>query len=140
MSSSSHLRSWKVAALPKSRLNTCEKLQQVAKTLGWQRDDRRNSLIPVIDPTRAPDEAHGEYLIFSAYVLSGLNFPMSRFLKTVLDFYEIKLAELSSNSILMLSSFTFFCEMFMGVRANLHLWRNFFSLRSSGQGNTLGVL
>ena len=76
---------------------------------------------------------------FSAYVLSGLNFPMSHFLKIVQDFYGIVLAELSTNSILMLSSFAFFCKMFVGVRANLCLWHHFFSLRSSGQGKTLAA-
>ena len=120
-------------------MTSCDKLQHMAKILGWTDENRRRNLIPATEPARVPDEARGEYVMFSAYVLSGLNFPMSRFLKTVLDFYGIMLAELSPNSILMLSSFAFFCEMFVGVRANLCLWRHFFSLRSSGQGKTLAA-
>ena len=84
-------------------MTSCDKLQHVAKMLGWTDENRRRNLIPATEPARVPDEARGEYVMFSAYVLSGLNFPMSRFLKIVQDFYGIVLAKLSPNSILMLS-------------------------------------
>lgn len=66
--------------------------------------------------------------MFAAYTLAGVNFKLPRFLKTVLDFYGIRLADLVPNSVLMLSTFAYLCEMFVGVRVCLRLWRHFFML------------
>ena len=61
-----------------------------------------------------------------------MNFPLSRFFKTVLGFYSIWLSDLTPNSILMLSTFAYLCKMFVGIRASLRLWRHFFVLRPGG--------
>ena len=73
-------------------------------------------------------------------MLAGVNFLLSRFLKTIMDFYGVRLADIAPNSVLMLSAFALLCEVFVGVRASLRLWWHFFVLRPGGQGMVFGDL
>ncbi|WVZ98249.1 hypothetical protein U9M48_043714 [Paspalum notatum var. saurae] len=83
-------------------------------------------------PPRVPNQDAGEYIIFLAHVQAGLNFPLSCFTDCVLDSYGIRLGNLAPNSVLMMATFAYLCEAFIGVRPCMVLWRHFFMLRSSG--------
>src|SRR6266508_4098355 len=68
-------------------------------------------------------------VLFTSFLMAGLAPPFSEFLKFVLDYYGIHLAHLVPNSIVILSTFAHFCEMFLAIPPNLHLFRYFFLLR-----------
>ena len=91
--------------LSKSRVHNLEALYKVADTLGWYDADYYKNLHLPTNPPRLPKEDEDEYLMFAAYMLAGVNFPLSRFLKTILDFYGIRLADIAPKSVLMLSAF-----------------------------------
>ena len=60
-------------------------------------------------------------------------------MKEVLDFYQIRLGDLTPNSVLMLSTFAYLCEAFLRVKPSVVLWRHFFILRlSEGTATTYG--
>ncbi len=79
--------------------------------------------------TGVPRPRAGEIVLFTSFLMAGLAPPFSEFLRFVLDYYGIHLAHLVPNSIVILSSFTHFCEMFLAIPPNLHLFRYFFLLR-----------
>src|SRR5438105_3642716 len=78
-----------------------------------------------------PQPRAGEIVIFTSFITAGLAPPFSEFLRYVLSYYRIHLAHLVPNSIVILSTFTHLCEMFLGIPPNLHLFRYFFLLLSN---------
>ena len=77
-------------------------------------------------------------MIFTSFVVAGLVPPFSEFFLHVLNFYHIHVVHLIPNSIVMFSTFTHFCEMFLGIPPNLHLFHYFNFLRSNTTGGTVG--
>jgi hypothetical protein len=82
-------------------------------------------------------ERDGKYIVFLAHVKAMVNFPLGSFTKLVLDTYKIWLGDLTPNSILMMSTFAYLCEVFLRVAPCVALWRHFFVLRSTG--GSLGI-
>jgi uncharacterized membrane protein len=66
----------------------------------------------------------GDFIFFSSYALAGLVPPLSSFL-VLLGHYELQLQHLSSHSITLVTVFTHFCAMFVGVRPSMRLFRWF---------------
>ena len=85
-----------------------------------------------------PQPRAGEVVLFTSFLTAGLAPPFSEFLKYVLSYYRIHLAHLVPNSIVILSTFAHFCEMFLGIPPNLHLFRYFFLLRPHGSDGVVG--
>jgi hypothetical protein len=65
-----------------------------------------------------------DFVYFSSYALAGLVLPLSSFL-VLLEHYELQLQHLSPHSITLVVVFAHFCEMFVGVRPSVHLFRWF---------------
>jgi hypothetical protein len=70
----------------------------------------------------------------------GVNFPLSTFFKAILDFYGVRVNDLTPNSMLMLSTFAYLCEAFVGVPPSVTLWHHFFILQAKGKGQVFGGL
>src|SRR6266508_6633291 len=86
----------------------------------------------------APQPRAGEVVLFTSFFTAGLAPPFSEFLKYVLSHYGIHLAHLVPNSIVILSTFAHFCEMFLGIPPNLHLFRYFYFLRPNTSDGAIG--
>jgi hypothetical protein len=68
----------------------------------------------------------GDFIFFSAYALAGLVPPL-------LEYYGLQLQHLSPNSITLVAIFLHFCEMFMGVRSSVWLFRGLFVMKVVSQ-------
>jgi hypothetical protein len=64
----------------------------------------------------------GEFIFFACYAAAGLVPPVSSFLPTLLEFYEIQLQHLSPHSFILVAIFVHFCEMFVGVQPSIPLF------------------
>jgi hypothetical protein len=71
----------------------------------------------------------GEFIFFAVYALAGLVLPLSSFFLTLLEYYGLQLQHLSPNSITLVAIFVHFCEMFVGVRPLVWLFRRFFEMK-----------
>ena len=85
-----------------------------------------------------PQPRAGEVVLFTSLLTAGLAPPFSEFLRYVLSYYGIHLAHLVPNSIVILSTFTHLCEMFLGIPPNLHLFHYFFLLRPHASDGVVG--
>jgi hypothetical protein len=79
----------------------------------------------------------GDFVLFAAYALVGLVLPLSSFFLTLLEYYRLRLQHLSPNSIALVAIFVHLCEMFVGVRPSVRLFRRFFVLKVASQSPQL---
>ena len=75
-----------------------------------------------------PMEGTLETVMFRDFMEHDLTLPVSEFFYRLLQFWEIQLHHLTPQSILHLSIFTHFCEVFLGILPYFHLFRHFFCL------------
>jgi hypothetical protein len=73
----------------------------------------------------------GDFVFFTVYALAGLVPPLSSFFLTLLEYYGLQLQHLSSNSIALVAIFIHLCEMYVGVRPSMRLFRRFFVLKAA---------
>jgi hypothetical protein len=59
--------------------------------------------------------------------------PVSPFFLMLLEFYGLQLQHLSPNSITLVAIFVHLCEMFVGVRPSVRLFRRFFVMKAASQ-------
>jgi hypothetical protein len=78
----------------------------------------------------------GDFIFFAAYALAGLVLPLSSFL-TLLEYYGLQLQHLSLNSIALVAIFAHLCEMYVGVRPSVQLFRHFFVLKAASPRSPL---
>ena len=71
--------------------------------------------IATADPR--PLASPSEFVAFTMFLEWGLGFPMSEFFRRVLDFYGLKVQDLTPNSILHLACFVTLCEGYFGCAA-----------------------
>ena len=100
-----------------------------------QRLEKEEVIIPtVLIPCRGasgekvPSPDTNWVVVFADFFRCGLQFPPSHFFLLVLQYYEIELIHLNPNSFLMLSVFAHLCEVYLGIRPSLELWKFFFTL------------
>ena len=79
---------------------------------------------PESEVSPAPEE--GERVIFRSHCLRGFGLPVSRFLRSFLEFYNLQPHHLTPNAVMLLSAFVSLCEGFLGVLPTLELWGEFF--------------
>jgi hypothetical protein len=72
----------------------------------------------------------GDFIFFVAYALAGLVPPLPSIFLTLLEYYGLQLQHLSPNSIALVVIFVHLCEMYVGVRASVRLFRRFFMLKA----------
>jgi hypothetical protein len=73
-----------------------------------------------------------DLVVFEDYFIQEFGFPVLPFMRKVLDYYEISLCNLGSNSILHLSIFIHFYEGYLGIKPHFNLFRHLFCLRKRG--------
>jgi hypothetical protein len=79
----------------------------------------------------------GDFVFFAVYALASLVPPPSSFFLTLLEYYGLQLQHLSPNSITLVVTFVHLCEMFVGVRPSVRLFRCFFVLKAVSQRSPL---
>ena len=73
-------------------------------------------------------------MLFILHISTVLGLPISSFFLLLLEDFGLQLQHLTPHSILMTSIFVHLCEMFVGVRPCVILFRHFFVLVKSGKG------
>jgi hypothetical protein len=119
------------AELPPSRFKTTDSLASLWRLMGWQ----ASGLAPKLKHGVASlaNMGPGDFVFFTAYALAGLVPPLSSFFLTLLEYYGLQLQHLSLNSITLVAIFVHFCEMFVGVRPSVRLFRCFFVMKVTSQ-------
>jgi hypothetical protein len=77
---------------------------------------------------RIPKPLSGFRLMFLAFLLRGLSFPVHEFLHGLLFVYGVQLHQLTPNSILHIACFITLCESFLGIEPHFLLWKFLFRL------------
>lgn len=77
----------------------------------------------------------GEMVLFTTYIHSGLGLPVSSFFLMLLEDYGIQLQHLTPYSILLAAVFVHLCEMFVGVKPCVALFRHYFVLKKTGKSD-----
>nr|ABA95558.1 retrotransposon protein, putative, unclassified [Oryza sativa Japonica Group] len=85
----------------------------------------------------APDYP-GRSVFFLPFAMAGLVLPFSSFFMDVLEFYDLQMAHLTPNAVMTLAIFAHLCEMFIGVRPSLRLFRWFFTVQSVSPPSVVG--
>jgi hypothetical protein len=111
------------AELPSSRFRTTGSLASLRWLMGWQASGLEPRLKRGI--ASLANMETGDF-VFSAYALAELVPLLSSFFLMLLEYYGLQLQHLSPNSITLLAIFVHFCEMFVGVRPLVRLFRRFF--------------
>ena len=81
-------------------------------------------LAPETEISPAPEE--GERVVFCSHFLCGFGLPVSGFLRSFLEFYNLQPHHLMPNTVMLLSAFVSLCEGFLGLLPTLELWGEFF--------------
>nr|BAB00647.1 unnamed protein product [Oryza sativa Japonica Group]BAB17743.1 OSJNBa0036E02.17 [Oryza sativa Japonica Group] len=71
----------------------------------------------------------GRSVFFLSFAMAGLVPPFSSFFMDILEFYDLQMAHLTPNAVMMLAIFAHLCEMFIGVRPSLWLFQWFFTVQ-----------
>jgi hypothetical protein len=75
----------------------------------------------------------GEFVLFNSYITCGLAPPISSFFLLLLEEFGLHLQHLTPYSILLVSVFIHFMEMFVGVRPCVTIFKHFYALVGSGR-------
>jgi hypothetical protein len=114
-----------VSGLPTLRYQSESDLKVLRKAIGWQSlgydSKMRCRMLSLAHPS--------DFIYFSSYALAWLVPSLSSFFLVLLENYGFQLHHMSPHSITMVAIFTHFCEMFVGVRSSVHLFRRFHMLR-----------
>ena len=116
-----------------------KELNTVRRLLGWSAQETgsgvRAGLVPL-------GNLHaGEFVLFTLHISTGVGLPISSFLLLLLEDFGLQLQHLTPHSLLLTSIFVHLCEMFVGVRPCVILFRYFFILVRSGRSkDEVGVL
>src|SRR3990170_7424185 len=84
-----------------------------------------------------PNPNKEERVCFVPFLLRGLGFPIHPFLRSLLEFYGLKLHHLSPNSILHITGFVALCELHLGCQAHFRLWRKYFCIMPCSSADKL---
>jgi hypothetical protein len=84
-----------------------------AERIGLLKNDPAEIL--VADPEIIPRPPAGFWVIFLAFLLRGLSFPLHPFLRGLLFAYGIQLHDPNPNTILHIACFITLCECFLGI-------------------------
>ena len=113
------------------RFQAGEELNTVHRLLGWSPQETswgiRAGSVP-LGNLRA-----GKFVLFISHIFTGVGLPVSSFLLLLLEDFGLQLQHLTPHSLLLTSIFIHLCEMFVGVRPYVILFRHFFVLVKSGR-------
>jgi hypothetical protein len=114
---------------PPSRFKTTGSLACLRRLMGWQAPGLACKVKS--GAVSLANMRLGDFVFFVAYALAGLVLPLSSFFLSLLDFYGLQLQRLSSDSITLVAIFVHLCEMYVGVRPSVQLFRHFFVLKAT---------
>jgi len=77
----------------------------------------------------APPE--GYVVSFAIFHEQGFAVPAHRFLRGLLDYYQVELEHLTPNGVQHMMTFVALCEGFLGIDPHFDLWRHFFTVSLS---------
>nr|AAT77914.1 hypothetical protein [Oryza sativa Japonica Group]ABF99477.1 retrotransposon protein, putative, unclassified [Oryza sativa Japonica Group] len=80
----------------------------------------------------------GRSVFFLSFAMAGLVPPFSSFFMDVLELYNLQMAHLTPNAVMTLAIFAHLCEMFIGVRPSLRLFRWFFTVQPVSPPSVVG--
>nr|BAD10280.1 erythrocyte binding protein-like [Oryza sativa Japonica Group] len=80
----------------------------------------------------------GRSVFFLSFAMAGLVPPFSSFFMDVLELYDLQMAHLTPNAVMTLAIFAHLCEMFIGVRPSLRLFRWFFTVQPVSPPSVVG--
>nr|AAM74241.1 Hypothetical protein [Oryza sativa Japonica Group] len=80
----------------------------------------------------------GRSVFFLSFAMAGLVPPFSSFFMDVLEHYDLQMAHLTPNAVMTLAIFAHLCEMFIGVRPSLRLFRWFFTVQPVSPPSVVG--
>ena len=83
-------------------------------------------LLPGDKGEPAPPE--GYVVSFTIFLERGFAVPTHRFLRGLLDYYEVELQHLIPNGVQHMAAFVALCEGFLGIDPHFDLWRYFLTL------------
>jgi hypothetical protein len=70
-----------------------------------------------------PTEDTHESVIYVPFLICDLALPISPFFRGLLDFYNLNLTHLNSNSILQISIFVHLCKAYLEILPHFSLWK-----------------
>jgi hypothetical protein len=114
--------------LPPSRFKTTSSLASLRRLMGWQAPGLACKVKS--EAASLANMRPGDFVFFATYALAGLVPPLSSFFLTLLEYYGLQLHHLSPNSIALVAIFVHLCEMYVGVRPSVRLFRCFFVLKA----------
>nr|AAX95185.1 transposon protein, putative, unclassified [Oryza sativa Japonica Group]AAX96660.1 transposon protein, putative, unclassified [Oryza sativa Japonica Group]ABA92275.1 retrotransposon protein, putative, unclassified [Oryza sativa Japonica Group] len=94
--------------------------------------------IVMLGEARPAPDYPGRSIFFLPFAMAGLVPPFSSFFMDVLEFYDLQMAHLTPNAVMTLAIFAHLCEMFIGVRPSLRLFRWFFTVQSVSPPSVVG--
>ena len=86
-------------------------------------------MLPGDDGEPVPPE--GYVVSFAIFHERGFGVPAHRFLRGLLDYYEVELQHLTPNGVQHMAAFVALCEGFLGIDPHFDLWRYFFTVSLS---------
>jgi hypothetical protein len=89
---------------------------------------------------RVPSLGPGEIILFISFIRVGLCLPASPFLHRFLRYFDISLNHLTPNTILYLSVFVHFCEIYLGILPSISLFRCLFRLKPHPRSDSTSAL
>ena len=95
-------------------------------TAGWHLADGEPYPMPHTD----------ELVVFEDYFWRGLELSVHPFLRDLLEYWGVSLCNLHPNTILHISVFIHFCEVYLGILPHFNLFRHFFWLKKKGGGSS----
>nr|AAU44277.1 putative polyprotein [Oryza sativa Japonica Group] len=123
------------SVLPPSRI-TSEK--QAGLPRRFMPESATGREIVMLGEGRPAPDYPGRSVFFLPFAMAGLVPPFSSFFMDVLEFYDLQMAHLTPNAVMTLAIFAHLCEMFIGVRPSLRLFRWFFTVQSVSPPSVVG--
>jgi hypothetical protein len=74
-----------------------------------------------------------EQVVFASFFERSFNLPAGDFFRGLLYYYGLELVHLVPNSIIIVSTFIHFCEVYLGISPHFLLWRYFFCVKSTSK-------
>jgi hypothetical protein len=88
-----------------------------------------------VDPT-FPAPVKGYMVSFVAFYEWGFGTPSHRFLRLLLQYYNLELHNLTPSGVLHIAAFMTLCEAYLRIDPEFNLWNYFFRVQRSQDPNT----
>jgi hypothetical protein len=117
------------AELPPSWFKTTSSLASLRRLMGWQAPGLTCKVKR--GAASLANMRLGDFVFFAVYALAGLVPSLPSFFLTLLEYYGLQLQHFSPNSIALVVISIHLCEMYVGVRPSVRLFRCFFVLKAT---------